>query len=389
MPTGGNGLKSYLRIALACAVIGGLVLWLSPAAARPMILGGFAVAVALCVLIGTSAIRSFVAANTPLTYGVGVAALVLALALVFAPTVSSAIAVDTSVATSTGLMVVGIFALMMPRAVKRYATDVAAVERDRALPKSGFHPIAEIDATFGQLAQSLPALIRVVGPWLILDLIALLPLAYARDVAAHLGDDRALASEILFGIFGLLVVHLFLLWTALIKWVRFTGSKGEMRLLDIPWKSLGGWAWRWLVYSTIFKALNEVGPFLHRQLPAASPRQLDGLEALIDFAVTVLFSSYCLAFIAVALGAADRSWIAAMRGFRLVGRKYFVSAALILAPNALLTWALGAIDVHVASPATIAASLVISNIATFITMIVGVTYCTRIYLRGAAESVSA
>jgi hypothetical protein len=383
MPTGGNGLKSYLRIGLAFVVIGGLALWFSPVEERPMLLSGFAVAIGMFIAISTPAIRGFVATNARLTYGMGAAALLVALVLIFAPFASSAIPTDTSITASSVLMLVGILALVMPRIVKRYATDVAAAKLEQALPKTGFDAVAELRAVFGELARNQPALIRIVGPWLVIDMIAFLPLAYVRDAAAHLNGDRALATKFLFGILGLLLVHLFLLWTALIKWVRFAASQGEMRLLDIPWRSLWGWAWRWFIYSTIFKALHEVGPFLHRQLPAASSVQLDGLEAVTGFAVTVLFSPYCLAFIAVALGAADRSWFAATRGFRIVGRKYFIGVALILAPNALVNWGLGVVDVRVASPGAIAASLTIASVMTFATMIVGATYCARVYLRGA------
>lgn len=377
-------MKAYLRIAFAFVVIGGLALWFTPVDDRMMLLSSFAVVLALCVVIGTPAVRSAVAANARLTYGVGIAALLAALVVMFSSIAWRAISNDVSTTASVLLLSVGISALILPRTMKRYATDVAAAKRELALPKTGFDPIAEIQAVFADLAQSQPALIRIIGPWLILDLIALLPLAFAKDAAMHLDGDRAVGVKLFFGILGLVAVHLFLLWTALIKWVRFAASRDGMRLLDIPWKSLWGWAWRWIVYSTIFKSLAGVGPFLHRQLPAASPDQLAGLEAAIDFAAIVLFSPFCLAFIAVALGAADRSWFAAMRGFRVVGRKYFICAALILFPNALVTWALGAVDDHLASTGAWAVSLAIASIVTYSTMIVGATYCTRIYLRGEA-----
>jgi hypothetical protein len=191
---------------------------------------------------------------------------------------------------------------------------------------------------------------------------------------------------ILLGLVVVILLEIAFLLVATIQWTRFAATKQEPRLTAFPGKALWGWSWRWMIYGGLFRSIDRVQPWIKAHLPAAAPWQLDGLQGLIGLAALILFSPFALVLPAVALNAADRGIAASMRGFRLVGRKYYLGAALILAPYAVTSWVLGILYAAYKGPVAVVANVGASALLLFVTMIVGMTYLTRIYLRGAAAA---
>lgn len=337
-----------------------------------------------------TAFRRFVLGHRRAVNAVGIGMLVVGIA-VFSDALSPSSPLDPNISTIAAAVLVlfGILVITLPFSVRRLEADTAVLKAEKTVPHvaGGFHPVSEIKDILAELIRDRRSLARVVGPWLLLGSLLLFVLFDTDRWKGLVQRHKELAGLVALGLLALILAEIVVLFVAMIQWTRFTATKQEPRLTAFPGKALWGWFWRWIVYGAVSSSIERVHPWLKAHL--AAPSQMDGVWGLIGFLVLVLISPFALVLPAVALNAADKGLVRSMGGFRLVGRKYYLGAALILAPYAVGSWALGLLSVQFKGPVVDAASLGTLGLLAVSTMVVGTTYLTRIYLRGAAAMAGA
>lgn len=292
--------------------------------------------------------------------------------------------------TTTGLlMVVGAFVLTLPftaRLIESFAPVANAEPRFSAAqrPPGAFGPLGEAGDALAHLRDHRGALLRVVGPWLLVC-CALPMLFLMADWKSFAERGAGSALTVLLGLNLLILAELAFLCVAMIQWARFTATGQEARLTDFPGRALWGLAWRGAICAPLLGFLAQVEPLARAYLSTASQWQLDGLVSLVGFLILVLLSPFALVLSAVALDAPDKGVAASQRVFRLTGRKFYLGAAAILAPYALASWGLDLLHDD-ATTLTVTAAIgysVISTLLLFGVAAVATTYLTQIYVRGA------
>jgi hypothetical protein len=379
--------KKYIWVAVVCAAVLAAMGAFTPTSEWPQmgaILGVMVVAIAAQLV---PAARRFVLGHRRSTIAVGVGAIGVALFVLFSTLSSSSVDPEVGGTAAAFLMLVGSLVIALPFMAKRMEKDTAAWKVEAAAPRTpgAFRADAEVKDILAELIDQRGALFRVIGPWFLL--FCALPMVLINvDYWKGLADQsRGMAMMILLGLVIVVIAELGFLFVAMIQWTRFVATKEEPRLAAFPGKALWGWAWRWVIYGAIIRSVDRIEPWLKEQLPDATQWQLDGVQGLIGLGALVLFSPFGLVLPAVALNAADKGISASMRGFRVVGRKFYLGAILIIGPYAVASWVLGMLS-NYKQPAVVAASVGASLILLFGTTIVGMTYLTRVYLRGATGS---
>ena len=351
----------------------------------------FGLTVPLIAALQVPKARRFILRHPRSTITFGIGAVAISVLVLFCTLSSPSVDPEASGTAVALLILIGSLVISLPFMAKRAEKDVAVWKATEAAQRSPgtFSPEGEVRAVLEELNENRGALFRVVGPWFML--FCALPMVFINvDYWKGLADrDRGSAMMILLGFVVVVLAELAFLFVAMIQWARFAATKQEPKLTAFPGRALWGWAWRWFIYSALFRFLDRIEPWLKTQLPGAAQWQLDGLQGLIGLVAFVLFSPFALVLTAVALDAADKGIAASMRGFRLVGRKYYLGSALILTPYAVASWALGVLFDYDKGPAARAVNAEASLILFFVTTIVGMTYLTRIYLRGTAASTGA
>lgn len=380
--------KKYIWVAVVFAAVLAAMLAFTPVSEWAQMGAIFGVMMLAIVALQVTAVRRFILRHPRSTIAVGVGVVGVSLFVLFSALSSPSVDPEVGGTASAFLMLVGSLAVALPFMAKRVEKDTAVWKATETVQRTpgAFSPEAEVKDILAELIDQRGALLRVVGPWFLL--FCVLPMVFVNvDYWKALADrDRGSAMMILLGLVVVVLAELAFVFVAMIQWTRFAATKQEPRLTAFPGKALWGWAWRWFIYGAIFRSLDQIEPWLKEQLPAAAQWQLDGLQGFIGFAALILISPFALVLPAVALDAADKGIAASMRGFRLVGRKFYLGTALILGPYAVAAWALGILSDNYKEPAAVAANVGASLILLFGTTIVGMTYLTRVYLRGTGAS---
>lgn len=363
----------------------------TPSGERAAVGGVAGPLMAALLVLQTSSARRFVLSHRRGAIVLGTVTIGIGLLVLFS-SVSSPTFDPKSAGTATGLlMLAGAFVLVLPFTVQAMESFVPVANAEPPLsaakrPRGAFSPGGEVRAVLAEISDHRVALLRVVGPWFILFCAtSMLPIMDIWNDPADINQGLALIILLVFLDWASFIVLL----VAMIQWARFIASKhDEPRFTAFPGRALWGWAWRLVVIGMIFQSFGQLGPWLQAQLPTAAPWQLYGLEGVAGLTLFVLISPLALILPAVALGAAEKGMAASMRGFHAVrGRVYLSVMLMIVSPYAVASWALSVLADHYKGPAALAPNAGASLVLLFGTTIVGITYLTRVYLRG-TEAVS-
>lgn len=374
--------RKYLTLAVVGAIVAALAIAFAPAEDRFSVIGAFALTFLVAAALTARTVRRFAVGRPRAVIVAGIGLCVMSFGLMItspgAPPAGHGLADQ-----GPGLLLLaGLWLVMLPFAARRVASDLALMQGEPPLASGDFAPWAEVQASVEALIRRNGPLLRLVGPWFLF--VCLASLVFADPYwSALLGRRRDLIYAILAGALSIVLLSLLASFVAAIQWTRFSATGREPALTDFPGRALWGWTWRWFVYGALFRSLNKLHPWLLTHLPTAAPWQAAGVEAVIKLAAMVIFSPFALIFPAVALDAANKGVTVSMRGYRLVGPRYLLGAAIILAPYSAAMWALDATSNPDQSQATTAARIVVSTLLAFATLIVGATYATGVYLRGA------
>lgn len=374
--------RTILTLALVGAVAGVLVFAFAPVGERAEAVAALGLTLLFAVALIAPSVRLFAARHLRVIMVAGIGLCVASFGLMFAAPATSAADQGLPAQVPAFLFLGGAWLTILPFMARRMTTQFALMKAEPPPASAGFAALMEVRAAIGEVVGRKGPLLRLVGPWFLLACLAALVFVDPYWLAL-LHRRRDLIYAILAGALAIVLLLLLASFVAAIQWTRFAATGQEPVLTDFPGKALWGWTWRWFIYGGIFRSLDKLHPWLLVHLPAAAPWQMAGVEALIRFAAMVMFSPFALIFPAVALSAADKGITASMRGFRLVGRKYLLGAAIILAPYSAVIWALDATSGTSQSPTEAVARVVVSTLLAFTTLIVGATYATRVYLRGA------
>lgn len=383
-------IQSYVKAAVAMAVIFGAMMVFTPSGERAAAGAVLVPLLAALVVLRASSARRFVLRHRRGAIVLGIVTIGIGLFVLFS-SVSSPTFDPKAAGTATGLlMVVGAFVLILPFTVQLMESFVPVANAEPPLsaakrPRGAFRPMGEAGAALAHLSDHRGALLRVVGPWFLLC-CALPMLVLMADWKSFAERGVGSALTVLLGLNLLVLAEFALLCVAMIQWARFTATGQEPRLTDFPGRALWGWAWRGLICAPLLGFLAQVEPWAKTYLSAASQWQLDGLVALVGFSMLVLLSPLALVLSAVALDAPDKGIAAYQRGFSLTGRKFYLGAAAILAPYALATWGLDLLHDDATTPTVTAAIgyTAVSTLLLFGTAVVATAYLTRIYVKGAS-----
>jgi hypothetical protein len=314
--------------------------------------------------------RSFLAAGASLCIG----------AIVVAVWAFSASPGDQRIGVNLVVMlfVAGLAMIVATLRLPQDERDRAAVRTAMALPRLAFSPLAELRQDLGVLAQQPGDLARVVGPYFALYAVFPFLLLAAKDWEPA---DKGAALFVLLGIVALLLLLIALPVMAALQWARFVGSERTPSPLDLPWRAFFGLAWRLFLFGYVFRLTAQVGPWLKAHV-AVAPWAIAATTSVAEGLVLVMLSPYALIVPALALGQRNVSAIglavAAQRD-----RRFYVGPLVILAPITLLNWVSG----FYASKAAwaLVASWTAWALVLFGTLVVAMTYLTRVYLRLAPQ----
>ncbi|MCI3135445.1 hypothetical protein [Phenylobacterium aquaticum] len=377
--------KSVWIFAVIAATVAAMMAF-SPPGDRAEMASLFGLVLAVVSLQSIPAFRRFVLRHVRWTVAIGISAIVLGLLCFVVPLTRSVgdSDVEVSVWAFILLLLGGVLTILMPSTMRRMEANTA-IWNAKGGPKpaaDGFDPVAEVTGILADLWGRKAAVARVVGPWLLLMIAIPLLLVLGGDWKALGAQRHELALAILLGFGALIVVEVALLFVAGIQWTRFTATKREPRLTAFPGKALWGWTWRWFIFGGLFQTFDRIEPWLKAHLPGATPWQLDSLQSLIGLVALVLASPFALSLPAIALNASEKGAMAWALAFRAVGRKFHIGAALILTPFALGSWLLDTAYDHFKGPVVAGVTLVAHGTLFLGTALVGLTYLTRVYLRG-------
>lgn len=365
---------SMIGAAGVLAVVLGGVLVVTPADERAAVAAGAAFMVGIWAALLVPSVRRTALRHPRVCAAAGVGLIALGTATAFAGPGGA------WTGFAAFLVLTGLFLALFPRSARGLEDSLVAMEADAARPPPGrFDPVAEVRSVLADMTGERLVVLRVAGPWLLA--FCILPFAFADlDVwkgLASRGPGWALSVSL--SVLGVILAEFALLSMALIQWARFTATRQAPRLTDVALKPLAGWLWRLLVFGNVFSWIS-VGPWLSKQLPQAAPWLLDGLDRLIGFAVLVLISPAGLYLCAIALGAPRDARPASLRGFRAVGRGFYLGVALILAPCCVAWWLLALLAEQ--QPRAALAVFAVAVLALISTLLAATGYLTRIYLRG-------
>ncbi len=382
-------LRKYIWIAVVFAAMLAAMLALTPVSEWAQMGAIFGLTVLVIAALQGPAVRRFILRHPRSIIGAGIGAVSVSLFVLFSTLSSPSVNPEAGGTAATLLILVGSLAITLPFMAKRVEKDTEVWKATEATAQGtpgAFSPEAEVKDILAELIDQRRALVRVIGPWFLL--FCALPMVFFNvDYWTALAErDRGLAMMILLGLVVVLLAELAFLFVAIIQWTRFVATKQEPKLAAFPGKALWGWVWRWLICGAIFRSFDWIEPWLKEQLPTAAQWQLDGLLGVFGLVAFVLFSPFALVLPAVALGATDKGIAASMRGFHVVGRKFYLGSILIAAPYVVASWALGVLFDNYQEPAAVAANIGASLVLLFGTTVVGMTYLTRVYLRGAEAS---
>jgi len=347
---------------------------------------GVAVAVALTFAIICAAqwppLSALILRRPQVTLAIGALIAIGGLAAVFA-TVVWAPDMDQHAATAGAAIAIalGVAIGVLPRSLAVSAkikaeTPISPIET--AGKRQGLQEAAD---ALGLLSRERIAFVRIVGPWFLVFCLG--PLAIA-DVAFWKGVAERHATEALSALLLLLLAMLCLPLIAAIQWGRFLATGKAPRTLDVPWAALWGFLWRLFFAAVILSLINGAEPWLKAHFPSAAPWMVHGLSGLFTLLVLVLASPWGMVFVAVALGAQDRSMAGSLRAARGAGRRFYLAMLLILSPMILFSWLT---ELAPKTSDTDFASWMIYvgwALGLFLTVIAATTYLTRIYLRSMA-----
>jgi hypothetical protein len=380
-------IRRYAWAALVCAAMFAGVFALTPRADWT----ASALAVAAVLLIMgvsiTPAVRKAALRHRSMTLAGGVVLIAVAvLVLVEGSLFSPQLGTDYIVAAFTALAMAGLFLMQLPRMA---ANVESAVETRRTLREVGasprdFRPLFEVRHTLADIFQRKAAFARVAGPWFLAFFAPPLAFASLGFWTRLLEQHPELAPLVALGAFILLLVAVGALLVAALQWTRCLVTDREPAWFDLSGRDLWQWLWRCLVVVGILRGVGGIEPWLRARLPAA-PLAVEALAWLAVLAVLVLASPFALHLPALALGASGGSLRARIGAFGVVGRKYYVGIAVIVAPCLLMAWALEATSALRQGPAIAMTGVLAEMILLFVTVMVAMTYITRVYLKGAAS----
>lgn len=249
---------------------------------------------------------------------------------------------NAAVAAASGCLLVGTLVAFLPSTVKRVQasrTELAAVRPD-AEPGKGFEPIREATRAWRSVATGWPVLLRIVGPWLAIQLMALVLLGYSAD---HLDHDQRRAALLLLCLAVLVIGGLYVvLPTIAVRWFRWVLS-GERpaSFLVLPTRGVFSLAWRlWLFLSV----LGTVDSMIQKQVQSAVAGSAGATAAefvswIVFVGAIALASSVALRFPAIATQDETFTQTAALVQGRRMWPGLPLGLLLSLAPFLIVGWA--------------------------------------------------
>ena len=381
-------IKRYARAALVCAAMFAGVFAFAPRADWT----ASALAVAAVLLIMgvsiTPAVRKAALRHRSVTLAGGVVLIAVAvLVLIEGSLVSPQLGTNYIIGAFTALAMAGLLLMQLPQMA---ANVESAAETRRTLREVGasprdFRPLSEVQRTLADIVQRKAAFARVAGPWFLAFFAPPLAFANLGFWTRLLEQHGELAPLVVLGAFILFLVAVGALLVAALQWTRCLVTDHERAWFDLSGRDLWQWLWRCLVFLGILRGVGGIEPWLRARLPTTAPLGVEALAWLAVLAVLVLASPMALHLPALALGASGGSLRARIAAFGVVGRKYYVGIAVILAPCLLMTWALEATSALRQAPAIAMTGVLAEMILLFVTVMVAMTYITRVYLKGAAS----
>ena len=380
-------IRRYAWAAVVCAAMFAGVFALTPRAdwtASGLTMGAVLLIMGISI---TPAVRKAAVRHRSETLAGGVVLIAVAiLVLVGGSLLSPQLGTDYIVGAFTALAMAGLLLMQLPRMA---ANMESAVETRRTLREIGasprdFRPLSEVRRALADIFQRKAAFARVAGPWFLAFFAP--PLAFANlGFWTRLLEHRELAPLVVLAAFILVLVAVGALLVAARQWTRCLVTDHEPAWFDLSGRDLWQWLWRCFVVVAILRGVGGVEPWLRARLSATAPLAVDALAWLALLAVLVLVSPFALHLPALALGASGGSLRARVAAFGVVGRKYYVGIAVILAPCLLMAWALEATAAFRPAPAIAMTGVLAEMILLFVTVMVAMTYVTRVYLKGAAS----
>ena len=381
--------KKNVWTILVLFVVGGVLFGFAPKSEWPMVALALAILALLLVALMNPSIRASARHNKKAVRIGGVVALVLSvcallIGLVPSPPIFS---VEIAGGLSATLMLFGILLLQLPNTSADVESALEAqkiAQRIRPIA-GGFDPLEEVKGTYAYIGQNKISLAKVIGPWFA-AFCTLMLLVLVPNWKGVIGQDRTVATWFLFGLLVFVLVELCLVLIITIQWVRFVVTGSEPSWSIFPGKALWGFLWRWIIFGAVFRATDQIDPWLKSHLPGASALELLALDRLCLLAISILASPFALGLPPVALNEPRTSAAARTLTFGIAGRKYYLGAALILAPFIGLIFAVDVVSnfAHGAQVTSVAA--ICEGALMFCLLIVGITFVTRVYAKGVAAA---
>lgn len=382
--------KRYLWPAIVLIVVGLAMFGLAPHSDWPAVGLSLAVLGLLMGALMTPAIRGLARKNKSWARVAGLISIGLAVCALVAGVVTSPpiLSTNLTVGVFSILLFLGLLLFQLPRASANVesALDAQKVAARVRPTLGGFHPLDEVKGTYGYVWQNKVSLARVAGPWL-LAFCALPILLFHPDFwKGVIGDNRAAAVWFLAGLVAFIFAEVCLVLVISIQWTRFIVTRHESRWRDFPGKALWRLLWRWVIFGVIFRATDQIEPWLKAHLPGASAWELLAMDRLCFLAILVLASPFALALPPIALNEPSKSAGARTLAFGLAGRKYYLGSALILAPFLVLFFVVDLLLTGTHDSGVTTAVALCEVALTVCLMILAITYVTRVYVRGEAAA---
>lgn len=382
--------KRYLWSASALILVGLAMFGLAPRSEWPEVGLGLAVLALLMGALMTPAIRGLAQRSKSGTQIAGLISIGLAVCALVAGLATSPpiLAANLTVGVFSILLILGLSLFQLPGASASVesALDAQKVAARVRPTLGGFHPMDEVKGAYAYIWQNKVSLARVAGPWL-LALCALPILLFHPDFwKGVIGHNRTAAGWFLAGLVAFFFAELCLVLVLSIQWTRFIVTDREPRWRDFPGKALWGLLWRWVIFGAIFRATDQIEPWLKAHLPGANAWELLAMDRLCFLAILVLASPFALALPPIALNEPSKSAGARTLAFSLAGRKYYLGSALILAPFLALFFIVDLLLTGTVASGVTATVAICEVALTVCLLIVAVTYVSRVYVRGVAAA---
>ena len=286
----------------------------------------------------------------------------------------------------SSLLLAGFMLTQLPRISANVESAIEAQKVAESVRPSlpSFRPLPEVERSLGEIWEQKASLVRIVGPWLLAFCAAYI-LFETIVFRGALKDHQNLALPLSLFLLMLLIVVFFSLVTAAIQWTRFLATRREPSWFELSGKALWGWAWRCLIFGPIFtRANNQIDIWVRSHVHGAPQWELQLIDKLVLLAILVLASPFALGLPAVAINEPSKATEARVKGLRLAGRRYYTGFAIIVLPYVTASCLIDSASEYQPSPSAQAVLAFIWVMLLFATAIVGITYITRVYLRGAS-----